>query len=220
MIVDHVGEYLLQDNPWCRLLGRGAAPLFFFLIGYDHRLHITPSLILYGLILSFTGSIMGGHLWINILFNFVFAHLLLALFPVENLSKSTKIIAFVVLSLLNGFAMIVMEYGFLGIFWIFSARLIALKTNDAPFWLGASALSYFIWENATFHFYVKTEYLLAFSVIIVLLWILMSNYRIKTYSLKDYWNYPGLILSRYSLEIYFYHLILLQAYYFYRLYRG
>src|SRR5579872_332312 len=70
MIVDHLGAYVFQDNLWLRLIGRGAAPLFFFLIGYSGKLRIRPSLIMFGLILSVTGFLISGHFWVNILLVF------------------------------------------------------------------------------------------------------------------------------------------------------
>lgn len=211
MVVDHVGQFLLPDNLWFRVIGRGAAPLFFFLIGYDNRLHITTSLITYGLILSFIGAVIWNHAWFNILITFIFSYFVLIQFPPENLSTPTKIICFILLSVLNGFSMGYLEYGFLGILWMYSARLCALKDPYAGIWLCATAVVYLFWGEASFHFSSQPELLLTFAVIMGLMWGIMLNFEMRTYSVKGIFRLPGLILSRYSLEIYFYHLLLLQA---------
>ncbi len=43
MITDHVGLYFMTDQPWLRLLGRGAAVIFGFLIGYSGSTRVPPS---------------------------------------------------------------------------------------------------------------------------------------------------------------------------------
>ena len=35
MVIDHAGRYFMYDNIWMRVIGRTAAPLFFYLVGYS-----------------------------------------------------------------------------------------------------------------------------------------------------------------------------------------
>lgn len=213
VIIDHSGQYLLDDNLWCRMLGRGAAPLFFFLIGYVNRLHISPVLIAYGLILSFTGTMIWDHLWVNILINFILFQIILWTVPIESLSNRVKIVGFIGLNLLQPVVMPYMEYGVLGLLWLYSARLYALKSPQAVYWLIATTLSYLTWEDLAFQFYTNPLLNISFILWMVLLGTSLIFYRFKEFTVTVYLRLPGLLLSRYSLEIYFYHLILLQAFY-------
>lgn len=52
MIADHVGLYLLDNEPWLRIMGRGAAVMFGFLIGFSGSARVPPSWIMIGLSLS------------------------------------------------------------------------------------------------------------------------------------------------------------------------
>lgn len=49
MITDHVGLYFMTDEPWLRILGRGAAVIFGFLIGYSGSTRVPPSWVGLGL---------------------------------------------------------------------------------------------------------------------------------------------------------------------------
>lgn len=212
MIIDHIGEYLIADNLWYRLVGRGAAPLFCFLIGYVNRLHISRSLITYGLILSLTSAVLMGHFWMNILITFMIGSLILHRFPPEQYAFSTKMVFFILLCACNGLIMPYVEYGFLGLLWMISARLCALKTRDALFWLILTILAYYGWEAFAFQFYLKPVFLSALAILMGCLGVLMASYRLSTFPRIRLLRLPGLIISRYSLEIYFYHLISLQGY--------
>lgn len=56
MIVDHVGLYFLPEQPALRVLGRPAAIIFGFLIGYSAATRVPPSWIGLGLGLTFLES--------------------------------------------------------------------------------------------------------------------------------------------------------------------
>lgn len=212
MVIDHIGQYLFPDNLWYRLLGRGAAPLFFFLIGYVNHLNMRPVLILYGMILSFAGCLIWDHLWVNILLNFIFCQLLLWMFPTASLSLKTKISFFLLLSVLHGLINPYIEYGTIGILWMYSAQFSAAKSQEAPYWISATALVYFLWENIFFGFYQAPKMSITFALLMIILVILLISYHLKNYHMIRIIKLPGLLLSRYSLEFYFYHLILLQGY--------
>lgn len=56
MIVDHVGLYFLPEQPLLRVLGRPAAVIFGFLIGYSASTRVPPSWVGLGLGLSYLES--------------------------------------------------------------------------------------------------------------------------------------------------------------------
>ena len=52
MLIDHLGAYILPDDQFLRVLGRVAAPLFFFLIGYAAHHQFKLTIFLCGVLLS------------------------------------------------------------------------------------------------------------------------------------------------------------------------
>jgi hypothetical protein len=211
MIIDHIGELLLNDNPWCRLIGRGAAPLFFFLVGYVNKLNITPSLITYGLILSFTTILLKTGYFVNILIVFILIQCTLELYPPTLFSTSKRIIFFALATLGNIVAYGLIEYGFLGFLIAYSARLVALKDPQADYFLLFSLIVYLLWESLVFYFLPFPKYFYPFIFIVIALFFSLRRYSLFLIFLPKWLNLPCLFISRYSLEIYFYHLILLQG---------
>lgn len=73
VLIDHIGAYFVEDETWWRLLGRLAAPIFFFLIGFA-RTRSTPwTWLAFGAILTLSDAIESDSLsepTLNILLNF------------------------------------------------------------------------------------------------------------------------------------------------------
>lgn len=212
MVVDHIGAYLLNDNPWCRLIGRGAAPLFFFLIGYVNKLHIRMSLIVYGLILSMIGYYFYGGFWISILLNFIFIEWLFWFIPPEKVNTLGRGLVFIIALALNSVVYQYLEYGFFGLLIAASGRFIAVKDPQADIWLLLTLVAYFVGESMTFHFMRNNYLLFAFGSLVVALFQLRF-YRLRTFASPHWVAVPCLVLSRFSLPIYFYHLLGLEIYY-------
>lgn len=213
MIVDHAGWYLMDDNMICRLIGRGAAPIFFFLVGYSGKVHLSISLFLYGIILSFTAGLINHHLWINILLCFVLIHFSLHYFKLEALPPLARIIGFTIMIILNPFIYSYLEYGFLGFMIAYSARSLALKQRHAPLWMGASLLIYTLYQILGFGFFRQLGMLVAIGILSVGLFFLFIFYQLRPLPANPKITLVGLILARYSLPIYFYHLIIFQGVY-------
>ncbi len=212
MFIDHIGLYLLNDNMWCRLIGRAAAPLFFFLIGYVGKLHVSPSLIVFGIILSVSSSFINSTLQINILLNFILIYYSLRFFPPEKMRTTTRVLSFILFAGANVYISFYLDYGLLGFLIAYSARLLALKDKQSDYWLLGSLVVYFVWESAYFGF-IQAYFVFTFAAITLALYALMLSYRLANLYCPKPLLLPGLVISRYSLEIYFIHLILLQGYY-------
>lgn len=79
MVVDHAGWAFYTNDLWLRAIGRGAAPLFFFLIGFSPSYRIRANLVIAALMLAAVNTPLSGSLMnINILVSFMIARLLLA----------------------------------------------------------------------------------------------------------------------------------------------
>ena len=52
MIIDHVGKYFLPEIEILRVIGRVAAPLFFFLVGYSKSQRLEHKILIYAVLLQ------------------------------------------------------------------------------------------------------------------------------------------------------------------------
>jgi hypothetical protein len=72
VVVDHIGYFFIEDYEWWSVLGRWAAPPFFFLLGYAHTRAVPLTWIWLGIILTLLDSWNTGWTWVapNILLSF------------------------------------------------------------------------------------------------------------------------------------------------------
>lgn len=214
MGIDHVGHYLLSDAPLYRLLGRGAAPLFFFLIGYTQKLHHPHRVLGLGLLLTFVNSFFLERPFLNILIAFWGIQSLLTIVQ-ANWSTKEYSFWFFLLTVLHIPIASSLEYGTWGLLMASAARLFATCHRHAFAFLGYSLLLYFLWESALFGFLHSESILIGFGLLCLGLYLLFTHYRPQVISFIPSWGaLPFLCLSRYSLEIYVIHLLCLQAYCF------
>lgn len=211
MIIDHVGDYLFPDNHWLRLIGRIGLPMWFFLIGYVNKLRMNKFLIVYGILLSCSGSFLYHKLWIDILLTFIVCQVLLHHFPVEGISTLWRWIFFLLLQIVNALLYSHVEYGALGIMFVYSSRMVAIKDPQAPFWFGMAHIVFFIWQIMAFPYLAQTTLLYSFAFLTLGVYLLLLYYQQKVLPCPKPLLFPLLLISRYSLHIYFYHLIFLQS---------
>lgn len=216
MILDHLGDFFFNDQMTLRVLGRLAAPLFFFLIGYTSRLRISKTLIFFGIVLSLLQSDLYRHVFVNILINFIFLQLFLSLLQAKAprlFNNTVFFISFTLLcTVLSFFTYHFLEYGFLGWIIALGARLKALQGKKmsikADFWLLTGLVVYFLFECSYFRFELSRPHLALFQALMLGLYLSFSFYRLAPVRCPAGIRVLFLILSRYSLEIYFYHLLL------------
>ena len=81
VLVDHWGLYFDPDQDWWRVVGRLAAPIFFFFIGFARSREVPWTWVVFGLILTametWTSGDGLGRINLNILINFAYIRLLL-----------------------------------------------------------------------------------------------------------------------------------------------
>ncbi len=72
VFVDHIGLFFIENDVWWRVIGRMAAPMFFFLIGYSRRTNAPWSWFAIGAGLTVLESWGEGWVWVpvNILVSF------------------------------------------------------------------------------------------------------------------------------------------------------
>ena len=76
MVIDHIGLFFLSNHEFLRLVGRGAAPIFFFLVGYSNSIKIGKNLIISATFLQVLMIIFEIKYQLNILFTILFLRFL------------------------------------------------------------------------------------------------------------------------------------------------
>jgi drug/metabolite transporter superfamily protein YnfA len=76
--IDHFGHFFMEDDRWWSVLGRPAAPTFFFLLGYADTRRVPLLWVALGIILTLLNSWNASWTWVapNILLSFVFIRLI------------------------------------------------------------------------------------------------------------------------------------------------
>ena len=211
MFVDHIGMYLSHDNIWLRLIGRGAAPLFFFITGTARSFRFKWNILGYGLLLTLTTYLTKNGFYLNILLNFVLIKLILDHYDPCRSSNWGLFRDFIVLVVFLAVTYSALEYGTFGILFAFAGRLIAQKNPRGVYWLTATILVYFIVQSLSFAFFYQAIYESIFALLCILLWASMFFYHFRDWDWGKFLRLPTLFISRYSLQIYFWHLVILQA---------
>ncbi len=100
MVIDHTGVFFMDDNIWMRLVGRMAAPLFFYLVGYSGSYRFKSQILVLGIALwmvnfftSAYSSVLERILPVNILITFVLIKAIMNRFdPVKMNTQSLVIL--------------------------------------------------------------------------------------------------------------------------------
>jgi hypothetical protein len=207
MIIDHIGFYFIVENrDYFRALGRLAAPFFFFVTGYVSKYHLKPSIFIYGILLTGIYFYLGYDFSINILIVFFAIKWVLDHWDPSKANPFTLVIVFFLLYFFYPFTRSFIDYGLLGFAYAFCGRLLAMNTNPIlTGFLLASTLLIQLVDRIVFNNNLSVALLV--SVVVILLFLIMSLFQYKVFSAKPLIKNSMLIFSRYSLEIYFWHLL-------------
>jgi hypothetical protein len=224
LLVDHYGLFYHPDENTWRLVGRAAAPIFFFLIGFARSRSVPWTWFAFGAAITFMNYLSFGS-WrdatVNILFNF--ALLRLAILPIVERHLLSRPIPLAMLSI--GCVLLIpatdeeLEYSTEGWLWAFFglAHRTALENPGTRIvWTRAglatiAALAYIQREIHDYGFDVVQSALLLILVGTIVLSLLGFRRRALV------WQPPGPLAAvlrfcgRYSLEIYGISLIAMQG---------
>lgn len=224
MVIDHIGKFFLNNSVWWRVVGRMAAPQFFFLIGYSGSYRFKRGILFYGLALlvvnyltnTSTGiiGIIDHVIPINILIGFTLIKALLNRFDPAKLPLEFVILLLVILMFFSLPTYILIEYGTLGLCYAIGARLLRQRHGFRYFWICATVVVHFFFELVLlliFNIEVSTR-LLPFAigllvVVFVTNLLIFLNYDFRVFKVRQkYIRILAIYISRYSLQIYFFHL--------------
>ncbi|MDF1795330.1 MAG: TraX family protein [Coxiellaceae bacterium] len=203
MVIDHIGWVTHQE--WMRVIGRIAAPLFFFLVGYSKSYRWQNKLFIYAIALAFLHSIFLTPLvYVNILFGFIIVRLLLTWLAPVKLDRQLLLALFIGCNVVSFYSYNYVEYGALGLQIALLGLFVREQRSYAVYWGIATFAIYTFVQMIRLHFntwpYSTSNILLQFATA---WWC--CNYQQRIWRLPKILTVPALYLSRYSLPIYFYH---------------
>lgn len=218
MIVDHIGYYVLDDLTSFRIIGRGAAPLFFFAVGFAPHHRFDWRLVIYGGILTLINIFFFNSFYLNILINFVFIKAFLEYAEIEKLGNLELFSLYLLMVLCHPAITPYLEYGTSGLMIASAARLMACGDRRGQPLLIVSLLIHFLMQAVLFELSTNIDYILSLSAIGLLTLYICYPYRFRSWNIP-LGRLPILIISRYSLAIYFWHLLFLKFYLLFRIFK-
>jgi hypothetical protein len=217
--VDHTGIFAFPHQVWWRIFGRGAAPIFFFLIGYSKSYRFHTDIFCAAILLAAV-SFFGAHTLTlpNILVSFILARLILAEVEKGRLPLKYPWLAFLALALLWPFSWNWFEYGTLG----FMFSLCGYMQKHADRYGTASRALMLIASFALYEFTALLatvpgqgmEVLLMLTAVLIGCGVLLWRYRPRLMSFpRGFRRFESAFAwpSRYSLWIYTLHLAVLRV---------
>lgn len=221
MVVDNVGVSFMDDNLWMQVVGRMAAPLFFYLVGYSGSYRFKNQILSLGIALWLIQFLVSdnSNIWerimpINILISFVLTKAILNRFDPVKMRTSSLIILLAILLLVSLPTCIIVEYGSLGLCIAIGARLVNKRHPFGKTWIIIAT---------TAHFLLQTNFLvlgrpdvpmqiillsiLLLAAILSVTLLIFAKYELRVFTVNPVWlRNMTIFISRYSLQIYFFHL--------------
>lgn len=212
MVMDHIG--IVTQSTWLHVIGRSAAPLFFFLVGYSKSYHWQNRMLMYGLALALFQLIIfyPPTLHLNILFTFIIVRLLLTWLAPIKLDRSTLLALFIGCNVFSYYIGARLEYGMLGLEVALLGLFVREQRSYAVPWGIAALCSYCAAQIIGFKFYTAAPFYATIALFIGI-GFYCCFYKQRIWQLKKAIRLPVLFLSRYSLAIYFYHYVALMTAY-------
>lgn len=137
VFADHTGLFFAPDDDWWRVIGRAAAPIFFFLIGFARSGAVPPVWLVLGAILTALDVYVSDGLddvTLNILFNFALIRFAMPLIEAHVLPRRWGAMALALFcAAMIAPAALVLEYGAEGWLWaLFGIVAREAIANDTP----------------------------------------------------------------------------------------
>lgn len=218
-LIDHIGLFFIDDADLFRTIGRLAAPIFFFFIGFARSRQIPLAWIVFGLALTSLDAWLDDFdsLSFNILLNFALARLVLRGVDIYA-SSPLRLAAVAVIAL----ALIpwtdVIEYGAEGWLWtLFGFAQRRWRDGDtrfewARFGFAAVAAGTYVIVETGYHELSGIDETALYALIVSLTaWLLLFERRISPVQPPHLMVAPILFASRYSLIIYAFSLFAMQV---------
>lgn len=208
MTVDHIGYYFYDDYTWLRIIGRMAAPIFFFVVGTAEHFKFKYTFLFWGMLITLIDYYTDTDFCINILVSFVIIRAFLNKYDPSQWSDLKLLIFFTVLILLNEWVDPWLEYGTIGLLFALSGNLISRQDTRGQYVLLATVALYFYIESSSLEVFTRLSYTSGLIAICCMLLALCSHFTLKPIAIPKPATTPMLSLARYSLNIYLFQVVL------------
>lgn len=223
VLVDHVGLFFDEEQLWWRVVGRVAAPIFFFLIGFAKTRRVPASWLWIGAGLTALDVLTSGGLSefkLNLLFSFAALRLALPVIEHEILPRPARFALLLLLTLASiRFVDPWLEYGMEGWLWAYFGLALRVAREDVSsdvagvrtLLLGALAASaYVVTERMDFSLTFGQTSVLAVLMASLFLILLGFRRRPAPWQPAGRLAWPFRFAGRHSIAIYAVSLALMQ----------
>jgi hypothetical protein len=214
MVIDHVGAYVFPEHPVFRLVGRLAAPIFFFIAGMNASKRFDAQMLWGGIFLTGLTFVVDRSLFFNILLNFLFIRYAFSQGCIQPLQpdKYSRYLLIIIIS--DVFISPFLEYGSIG--WLLAI---------CGYWKSQGKIqdNWSIWMTMSVYYLISYFSFLQAGIVLnvwgcifgmIVLSQLMSRYQMDWRCRAPKWV---LACSRNTLWIYIIHFSMIKLwYYFYQ----
>ncbi len=220
-IIDHLGYFFLPDQPWLRICGRMAVPVWFFLVGYASTPDENRKLLIGGGLIVLADFAFGGPLLpLNLLISTFVAKILLDIaVSLTFRNWETTIYGTFVISILTIATFFFMEQGLLGLL-IAMAGFVArqgdalkLTLRARRIFMGYVVAYYALYQMLVLGFSENQSQVMVIGIGLsaILLYFFVPR---EVPEVEDRLPLPAVsgvkLASRYAVEIYAAHMILIK----------
>lgn len=215
MIIDHIGLYFYPNELWMRAIGRVAAPIWLFFVGYNYKSGSSYlSQIFFLAILLQSIAILYGNVYIfplDVLFTVIIALVVLDYYERCYKAESIRIFLLAILVLIfYPYTKYITQYGILGVYmsiWGYNYKHnIGNKLQESML----AFMLIFITQSSTFGFKILEE--IIFVLLLCPLIYALYIYKPITLNINGTSKYIINFVARYSLYVYFFHLVFIIIY--------
>jgi len=204
----------MPDLAMLRIIGRGAAPVFFFLVAFSNSKKMDCSLITLGLSITIIDFILFGKLAPNILITLFILRYFNSILSNKDLRFSlSDSIAIAFLMFITFPTLHIFEYSSLAVMPYLLGHITRINHPQKNFFMIFLGALYFLALNLLSNITIEPLFLFSY---IVTIFIIMGRIEPQSYpkdkALVDYIVY---FLGKYALQIYFVHLALFKIIEFY-----
>jgi hypothetical protein len=206
MTLDHIGGYLMPHIPELKVIGRAAAPIFCFLVGWNQRYRWRTTLLLAALAVSGLNFLHGAIFPLNILWVILFGRVLMQWLEHRARPEQPWIVALAALLWLPVMAL-VFDYATVGLLWMLWGRQQRIEPGGRASII--YAVTAFVGAVALMVVLIPLPLVAMVGGIIVLGLTMAWLQRFHLLTLSDERLMPLLALSRHALAYYVIHLVLI-----------
>lgn len=217
MVIDHIGYFFIDGDGWLRAIGRASAPIWFFLLGYNHSKKIGGDIVALAILMIVADFLSGRNILPpNILITMIIYRLMLGILFEYKGNKTAHFADYAALLgwfILMFFSMDItahsINYGMMGFFFALAGYFHAQNAKNE--------LKTLVFTIAYIFFAILSLIMFGFDdkqSIFVLAILMMVTIAMSFFHQREFSNLPNIlsiplkIFGRFSLYFYFFHWII------------